>query len=113
MSKKIYRIFILSILIFIFICNNKVFGVESKDVDEQITNWSSGGMTGWTDELKKEQYKKILANLKKDFGYTGETINEEMKMKTTISITKKSKTFLSNLPFVDNTYKYTIRVRKR
>ena len=57
--------------------------------------------------------KKILANLKKDFGYTGETVNEEMKMKTTISITKKSKTFLSNLPFVDNTYKYTIRIRKR
>ena len=124
MSKKIFKIFILSILL-IMISNIKSFGVVSKDINKQITNWTSGGFTGWTDDLKKQEFQKILNNLKKqefqkilnnlknDFQYTGKTINNEMKMKTTISIVDKSKVWYSNLPFVEDKYEYTIRIRNR
>lgn len=111
MSKKLYKIFILSIFIFIIMCNGKSIAVESKNINKPITNWTSGRFNGWTDELKKEEYEKILTNLKNDFGYEGNTINEEMKMKTTISITKKSKVWYTELPLVDDKYKYAIRIR--
>lgn len=112
MNKKIFKIFILSILL-IMISNIKSFGVVSKDINKQITNWTSGGFTGWTDDLKKQEFQKILNNLKNDFQYTGKTINNEMKMKTTISIVDKSKVWYSNLPFVEDKYEYTIRIRNR
>ena len=66
MSKKIYKIIFLSILL-IVIFNVKSFAVVSKDVNKKITNWTSGGFTGWTDDLKKQEYEKIYSNLKKDF----------------------------------------------
>ena len=112
MSKKIYKIIFLSILL-IVIFNVKSFAVVRKDVNKKITNWTSGGFTGWTDDLKKQEYEKIYSNLKKDFQYRGDSVNNEMKMKTFISIEKKSKKLFSQLPWNETEYEYTIRIRNR
>ena len=112
MSKRIYKIFILSVLL-IMLFNIKSFAVVGKDINKQITNWTSGGYTGWTDDLKKQEYDKILSYLKNDFQYTGDTVTNEMKMKTTISIEKKSRKVFSYLPWNDEVYEYTIRIRNR
>lgn len=112
MSKKIYKIFILSVLLIIMF-NIKSYAVVSKNINKQITNWTSGGYSGWTDELKKQEYEKILKYLKNDFQYTENKVNNEMKMKTTISIEKKSKKLSSYLPWKDTVYEYTIRIRNR
>mgnify|MGYP000020687874 FL=1 len=112
MSKRVYKIFILSVLLIVMF-NIKSFAVVGKDINKQITNWTSGGYTGWTDDLKKQEYDKILSYLKNDFQYTGDTVTNEMKMKTTISIEKKSRKFFSYLPWNDAAYEYTIRVRNR
>ena len=58
MSKRIYKIFILSVLLIVMF-NIKSFAVVGKDINKQITNWTSGGYTGWTDDLKKQEYDKI------------------------------------------------------
>lgn len=112
MRRNICRILIIVIII-LMIGVGKSYGVVSKDINKQITNWSSGGFTGWTEELTKEAKDDILANLQKDFNYKGNTINKEMKMMTKISVEEKKQTFLSMLPWVENEYTYTIRIRYR
>ena len=88
------------------------FGVIGQNIDQKITNWESGGFSGWTDTTKKEAYEKILNKLKKDFQYNGNDINKEMKMKTTISIVDKSQIWYTYINGKAK-YKYTIRIRNR
>ena len=111
-EKNICVILILFIIIFI-IGVRENYGVISKNIDKKITNWTSGGYTGWTEELTQEAKEKILSNLKKDFNYKGSTINNEMRMLTKISIEEKKQTIISHLPWVENEYTYTIRIRNR
>ncbi len=112
MKIKLSRILLLTIAI-IFIVNIKsTYSVESKDIDRQIANWTAGGTSGFTKEQNLEQHKQILLNLQNDFQYKGTTINNEMKMKTTISIIEKyDKQILLGLLGTEKRYK--IRIRNR
>lgn len=104
---KILVIIILALMLF----TEKSYGAIGKNIDERITNWYSGGSgAGWTDELKQKQYETILANLKNDFQYKGTSINNEMKMKTTISI---EDTYKSGFLWRETSYKIRIRNRNR
>lgn len=106
MLKKIIKIFIILIITLLSL-NAKTYAVVGEDINKKITNWSSGAITGVTDEAKKEIYQKILNNLRDTFQYDGSTINKEMKVNTTISVIDKKKTLLGD------GYKYTIRIRNR
>lgn len=109
MKKNLCKILVI-IIVALMLFTEKSYGAIGKDINERITNWVSGGYTGWTDELKQEEYKKILANLKNDFQYQGTSINNEMKMKTTISIEDRYK---GGLFWQEIRYKIRIRNRNR
>lgn len=110
MNNKIFKIFILSILL-VIMWNAKSLAVVSKDVNKKVSKWLSGGLDGWTDEDKQEHFDEILNNLKEDFEYKGNDVTNEMKVHTTISIVDKTQTALSHLPWVKTKYKYKIRIR--
>lgn len=109
MKKTLCKILIVIVAI-LCLSVNKVYAVIGKEINKQVTNWNSGGFTGWTEELKEEAIQKILRNLKKDFEYKGSSINNEMGMKTTISIEDKHK---GGLLWLKTKYKIRIRNRNR
>lgn len=109
MKKKVFGIWIM-IIIILFLEAREIYGTIGKDINEKITNWYSGGYTGWTEEMKEEQAEKILANLKKDFQYKGNSIDNEMKMKTSVSIEDKYK---GGFLWLETKYKIRVRYRNR
>lgn len=110
--KKIYKILLIFMVIFI-IGNSKSYASIGKNLDKKITNWTSGGFTGWTEELTNEAIADVLANLKNDFQYQGDRVNNEMRMLTKVSVEDKKQTIISHLPWLENKYKYTLRIRHR
>ena len=109
MLKKLIRIFCILIILMVAAGGN-TYATIGTGIDKKITNWYSGSSDGLSDEQKKELYQEILKNLKDDFEYTGDTVNNEMKVHTTISVVSKKK--ISDKSSNDK-YKYTIRIRKR
>ena len=84
--------------------NIKSFAVVSKNINKQITNWTSGGYSGWTDELKKQEYEKILKDLKNDFQYTENKVNNEMKMKRVFGLRIESSAYSLLVDFTSDDY---------
>ena len=109
MLKKLIRTFCIIIILIVSVVGN-TYATIGTDIGQKITNWSSGSSDGLSDEQKKEIYQEILKKLKNDFQYTGNTVNNEMKVHTTISVVSKNKIWN---PFSSDKYKYTIRIRKR
>lgn len=109
MLKRLIKIFCILMILIVSLIGN-TYATIGTDIDKKITNWSSGSSDGLSDEQKKEIYQEILNKLRNDFQYTGDTVNNEMKVHTTISVVSKKKIWN---PFSSDKYKYTIRIRKR
>lgn len=112
MKKTIlYRILVIFILI-LMIGIGKAYGTIGTNINKRILR-TVGLADGMSKEQKEQTVNDILKMLQDEFEYDGETVNEEMKMLTQISIEKKSQTILSHLPGLEDKFTYTIRIRNR
>lgn len=110
-KKNLYRIIIFLVVIFA-IGTGKSYGVS---VNKEIGKWYAGEYTnsGKNTIGNEEDKEKILSKIN-DIGYDGNSINNEMKLETKITVVKKKKTnSWSSLFGEEPKYEYEIRIRKQ
>lgn len=88
MSKKIYSLFVVSIIFLLLAIKSFVYGY-SGSIDKEVASWNSDFTTAEsTEENMKKWEKELVSKLNSTFNYDGETVKEKMAMKTKIYITK-------------------------
>ncbi len=110
-KKSIVKILII-LIFFLTITTGKTYGTVGTGINKSLTKWTSLSV-GMEKEEKQQMVDEFLEKLRQDFQYEGDTINYEMRMLTQISIVKKTQTLISQLPWLEDEYTYTVRIRNR
>ena len=102
-KKNLCRIIIL-ILIFVFFYNGNVFGMRKTGLDTFLRSFTYGGDT-------HQHLEDIVTTLQTVFGYDEAEVKDKMVFDTTIKIEKVSRKLYTYLPWFENSYNYTIKIR--